>query len=115
MKNVTITFNLYDFDELSDKAKQKAIEEHRQFLLNVTTVEDFVGCGDPEYGDTPESMYEEEIEAILNDDTFVSESINANEYLFFESGELANTQYYVGNQPKEIKRKLTFHGMTVDI
>ena len=36
MKKVTI--NLYEFEELNPKARQKAIEEHAEFLM--TTIED---------------------------------------------------------------------------
>ena len=74
MKKVTI--NLYEFEELNPKARQKAIEEHAEFLM--TTIED---------GETVE---EEE----------VIESITINNYLFFEDGEMAYIIEYTGKHEK---------------
>ena len=61
-------------------------------------VSDFEGCVDPER-DTPESMYNEEYDYILMNDEGVIDSIEANEYLFFENGEIANVTYYCGKHP----------------
>ena len=102
-----ITFNipvtLYELDELSEGARWSAIESHRQFLLNIMTPDDFIS-GDPEY-DTPEQLreaYNSEYAYYEAADDPIVESIEANEYLFFEDGELAHTVKYVGG-PKDGK------------
>ena len=114
MKTVTVAYNLCEFEELSEKAKQRAIMDHRDMLLRTMTVDDFIGAGDPEYGDTPESMYDEEYDLVLTDDDYVAESIIINNYLFFETGEYANTVTYCGNHPLAGKSFLKLNGMTVE-
>lgn len=98
MKSVNVAINLYSLDELSEKARARAIEEHRRFLLDMMSPEDFIS-GDPEY-DTPEQLsavYESEYDYILFNDDPVVENIEANDYLFFGDGGLANcTSYYNG-------------------
>jgi len=89
MRTITITKNIYKFDELSDEAKGKAIDEHRDFLLSIMTKEDFI-TGDDEY-DTEEEIqksYESEYNYFLNYDEPIIESIEINEYDFFEDGSL---------------------------
>lgn len=91
MKKVTI--NLYSFDELTEKAKEKAIDDHRSFLLSVMCSDDFIsGC--PEY-DTNEELqkaYEAEYEYYSMNDEPIIESIQCNEYDFFSNGELATNR-----------------------
>lgn len=92
MKNVTI--NLYEFAELSYAAQQRAIEEHRHFMLDTMCVDDFIS-GDPEY-DTPEKLeeaYNSEWDYIDRNDEPVIESIEINEYLFYADGRMANCTY----------------------
>lgn len=89
MKSVTI--HLFQLDELPEKSRERAIEEHRTFLLSEMRPEDFI-TGDPQY-DTPEQLkkaydaeymwYEWENEPIID-------SIYANEYWFFFDGSIAN-------------------------
>lgn len=100
MTTVNIKINLYSFDELSEKAKTKAIDEHRQFLLSVMQPNDFIS-GIAEY-DTPEELqkaYDAEYDYYLMNDEPIIENIKANEYLFFENGELAHTVHYCGKHP----------------
>lgn len=99
MKKVTI--NLYEFEELNEDAKQKAIQEHRNFLLSVMQPNDFIS-GDAEY-DTPEQLqkvYISEYENTESNDEPIIENIEANEYLFFADGELAPCVTYCGKHEK---------------
>ena len=90
---MNLNFPIYSFDELSEKAKEHAIQEHRETILSEMSVSDFEGCGDPEL-DTPESMYEDEYNYILFEDEGVIDSIRANEYWFFQSGKPAYSFSY---------------------
>lgn len=108
MKNFTIT--LYNFNELETDARRRAIEEHRDFMLYTLAPSDFIS-GDPEH-DTPEELnavYNSEYEYILNNDEPITESIEANEYLFYCNGELANTCTYTAGELKN-KTKFVCHG-----
>ncbi len=111
MKTVNIAINLYSFDELTEKAQRKAIDEHRQFLLSTMQPSDFIS-GDAEY-DTPEKIqeaYDGEYKYYENDEEPIEESIEINEYMFFESGELANTVHYCGNHPLAGQEHFIFNG-----
>lgn len=95
MKKVTISVYLYAFNELSVTAKTRAVNDHRAFLLSVMSPDDFIS-GDPDY-DTPEKLqetFESEYEYYLNNDEPIIESIEINEYLFYENGELAHACTY---------------------
>lgn len=115
MVHVKFELRLFSLDELSEKAREKAIEEHRRFMLDTMTPEDYIS-GDPEY-DTPEALrecYESEYNYIWSCDDPVVESIEINEYLFFENGELANVCKYYGG-PKRGKTILNFMGRDIEI
>ena len=110
MKMATITIPLCELHELSDMAKRKAIEGHRDFLLGVMQPSDFIS-GDPEY-DTPEQLseaYKKEFEYYSFNDEPIIESIEANGYLFYMDGELAHVVEYVAG-PMEGKTILNIHG-----
>lgn len=86
----TKIIGIYKFDELNNDAKAKAIDDHRTFLLSIMEVNDFIS-GDPNY-DTPESlqdMYDIEYDYISFNDEPVIESIEANDYDFYENGDIA--------------------------
>ena len=102
MKKVTIS--LYEFRELNEKAKEKAISQHEAFLLDMgQQVEGENGELVTEYLDTIE---QEE----------VIDSIEANEYLFFFDGSLAHTCQYVGNHPtKAGVHEFIFKGQTIQL
>ena len=92
MRTATIThnINLFNLNELSEDAKEKAIEEHRVFLLSVMNPKDFIS-GDPEY-DTDEKIneaYDREYEYYSVHDEPIIESIEINDYLFYSDGTLA--------------------------
>lgn len=95
MKQVLI--NVYSFDELSDKAKQKAIYEHGIFL------------------DSQPEEFETEIgelawEYVEHTEDEIVESIQINEYMFFADGTLANCVTYTGKHPKAGTTELNFKG-----
>lgn len=94
MKKVKIEIELYEYDELNEKAKEKAFEEHQDFLSEI--VEDWKNI------------------LLLNGEEFksyIDDSIKANAYLFFENGEMANTTTYTDNHEKAGTRELNFHGV----
>jgi len=87
MKNVTI--NLYSFAELNEKAKQKAINEHYDFLCSVDNYEPT--------------------------DTEVIENIEMNDYVFYFDGELASCVTYCGKHEKAGTTEFTVHGETFNL
>lgn len=89
MKQITI--NLYSFSELADESKEKAIEDHAEFLNNL-----------------PESRDQYSREETID-------SIEANDYLFFDDGIIANCTSYTGEHEKNGKTEFHFHGSTIDI
>ena len=111
----TFTVTLYSFDELTDKAKSRAIYEHRTFLLDIMQPSDFIsGCA--EY-DTPEELqkaYDSEYDYYLMNDEPIIESITINEYLFFADGTLANTCHYCAGD-KSGETWIQFHGEQIRI
>lgn len=101
MKQVLI--NLYSFSELDKKAQQRAIYEHAEFMASIPMqIENEDG-----------EMIEEYDENLEESD--VIENIEANEYIFFEDGELAHCVTYTGGHPKTGTTELNFHGRIYDI
>ena len=101
---------LYNFEELEHYAREKAIEEHRSFLLSVMNKDDFIS-GDPEY-DTEESLqetYEKEYAYYEENDDPIIESIKINDYLFFYDGSIASCVTYMYGD-KIGKTECTYHG-----
>lgn len=112
MNKYNVSINLFPFSELSEKAKQNAIFEHRQFMLSDMQPEDFItGCA--EY-DTPEELqkaYDSEYEYILFNDVPVIESIEINEYLFFSNGDFAPVFYkFPDGTTKSRESYIKIHG-----
>lgn len=100
MLTFTEAIHLYTLDELSEEARDNAIEEHRRFLLDTMTPADFIS-GDPEY-DTPaqlEEAYNSEYDYYLTEDDPIIESIECNEYMFFEDGDIAPVVTYCNGHP----------------
>ena len=93
MKQVTI--NLYSFSELSENAKQRAIEEHRVFELSTMQPSHFKS-GDPEYDTEAElqKVYAEEYEYYSKNDEPIIEAIEANDYLFLADGSMVQIVTY---------------------
>ena len=116
MKSVNITINLYSLEELSSKARERAIREHREFLLSVMQPEDFIS-GDPKY-DTPEQLseqYDSEYDYVLFNDDPVIESIEINDYLFYSDGSMASVVTYCGKHPLSGKSILKIYGKEYEI
>ena len=84
MKKVEI--KLYSLDELSEKAKTKAISEHYDFMCSV--------------GD-----YDESNDYIANE--VIAENIRANDYLYYADGGLASCVTYCGKHEKAGTTQLT--------
>ena len=84
---INVNIRLYTIHELNEKAKTKAIEDHRYFLLDVLVPDYIDGIID---WDDPEKMqmYHEEYDYILSNDDPVIESIEINEYYFYFNGEI---------------------------
>lgn len=101
MKQVTI--NLYSFSELSKDAQQKAINEHKDFLLSIG--EEFENEDGEMVTEYPEDY----------EDSYVIENIEVNEYVYFEDGKLASCTTYTGKHPKSGISELNFHGRIYDI
>ena len=81
MKTIKIEIKLYSYNELNEEAKNKASEEHEEFLReNLDTYEEENENGDiiTKY-DNMSKWTQEDIK------DYVEESINANKYLFFET------------------------------
>ena len=90
MKKATVEIELFYFHELNKEAQIKAIEDHRQFLLDTIDSNDY---------ETEEDL-DMQYAYYTNEDEPIIESIVLNEYLFYESGELAHTVHYCGSHPR---------------
>ena len=95
MEKITKEYEIYHFDELSEDAQEKAISDHIDFEIEVYM--------DDEYSYIHDSVLEAErmqtpwfLGAIIYEDhkQDIIDNIEANEYLFFEDGELVPGSYY---------------------
>lgn len=103
--------NIYNFNELCKSAREIAIEEHRMFLLERMDKDDFIS-GDEEF-DTEEKLQEAyncEYDYYLENDEPIIESIEINEYYFYEDGSMANVVEYCGNHEKAGISEFTHKG-----
>ncbi len=92
----TVHINLYSFNELNDKAKQKAISEHYDFLTSELVEME---------GETEEEYTTED----------VIDNILANDYIFFEDGSLTSCVTYTDGHAKAGKTEFNFKGRIYDI
>ena len=97
----TLEIKLYSFEELSQEAKEKAINEAIEFLNSEPIL-----C-ENENGE----MINEYFEYNENE---AEEFIIANDYLFFKNGTLAHTVTYCGNHPKKGQSEFFLHGEIVN-
>lgn len=95
----TVKINLYEFNELTEQAKEKAINEAIIYLDSEPI----------EHEDEKGKMISEYIDHTEED---AEEFINANEYLFFSNGYLANTVEYCGKHPRAGESELILNGET---
>jgi hypothetical protein len=97
MKTITKTFNLYEFEELNITAQEIAIYNHIMFELETMDEKSWLyHCMvEMENQQTPwftsTHIYDKHKDDII-------ETIETNEYLFFEDGELIPTDYYPENK-----------------
>ena len=87
MKTIKAEIKLYSYDELNESGKIKAFNEHKDFMDSL----------EEEYENEKGEMDKEFME---HDKESVEDSINANEYLFFENGEMADCVTYTGKHEK---------------
>lgn len=97
MKTLQIELTLYNFEELSETAKQIAIYEHGIFLNQFPQ----------ECQNEKGEMYREYID---HTEAEIIESITINEYLFFQTGNLASVTTYTGKHEKAGISELTLEG-----
>ena len=84
---INVNIKLYTIHELNEKAKTKAIEDHRYFLLDMLVpdyIDGIIDWNDPEKME----MYHEEYNYILNNDDYVIENIEINDYYYYFNGEM---------------------------
>ena len=114
MINTEITIKLYAFAELSLKAKQRAIEEHRKFTLDELSPSDYADMA-KDSGKPANALYELDYEYYLMNDEPIIENIEANEYLYFEDGEMAHVVHYCGGHPLAGQTHFSLYGTDYDI
>ena len=98
----TVKINLYSFDELNEKAKEKAITEAIMFLDS-----------EPEEFENEEGEMEEQYIEHTEEDA--KEFIFANDYFFFSNGEQAHVIEYVGKHPRTGESDFIFKGETIKL
>ena len=97
----TLEIKLYNFEELTKEAKQKAIEQAIEFL------------------DSEPIEYENEngeivYEYFKHNESQAEQFIDVNDYLFFKNGTLAHTVTYCGNHTKTGQSEFFLHGEIVN-
>lgn len=96
-----IKINLYKFEELTEGAKEKAINEAIEFL-NSEPIE-----YENENGEIVYKYFE-------HDKSQAEQFIDVNDYLFFKNGTLAHTVTYFGNHPKTGQSEFFIHGEVIN-
>lgn len=88
-----LTIKLYSFHELSKNSQQKAIADHRLFLINTLQPDYFDGVTD--WNDPRKmEMYYSEMDYLNENEDPIVESITINDYLFFANGEICRSCLY---------------------
>lgn len=95
----TIEISIFSFNELNEDAKQTAIMKHGQFLDSLPI----------EYENEAGELICEYVE---HSEIEIIENIEANEYLFFNNGELVNAVTYCGDHPKKGITEINVFGQT---
>lgn len=99
MKQVPVTICLYSINELQGKAKERAINEHFNFMSNEPIEYE------NEAGEMVSEYYEPNISEVI-------ENIEMNGYLYFEDGIMAKTILYCGKHEKAGLHEFEFLGNT---
>lgn len=101
----TVTLNLLSISELNKEAKNIAIEQHRDFLVESYRDDMFDDSFNMTRSKYTKSLTKQE----------VIEDIEANEYLYFPNGEMANITYYCGKHEKAGQTELKLFGAIYSI
>ncbi len=97
---VNIPIKLFRLAELDEDARERALEEHRDFLVTVYS--------DDMY-DSSFEMTQEKYENELTEDEVI-DSIDINDYLYYASGEMAHTIQFTGGHARSGERILKHQG-----
>jgi len=100
-----VIIDLYSINELNKDAKNRAITEHKNFLVEVYSDSDY----DVSFNMT-RSKYAKQLtkEAI-------TENIEINDYTYFQDGGIAQTCFYTGTHINAGKHILTLNGVDYDL
>lgn len=95
MKKIKVEIEIYSYDELSGDAKNKAFDEHKEFLDSL----------EEEYENEEGELIKEFID---HDKESVEDSLKINEYWFFNDGSLLDCVTYTGKHEKSGTTELKF-------
>ena len=99
MKTIQTEIKLYEYNELKDEAKERAFNNHKEFLDSCEV----------ECENKTGELIKENIDHEKDD---VEESIRINEYLFFQDGEMAHILHFTGTHEKAGITEFYFNGET---
>ena len=107
MKEIKVTIKLYRYDELNETAKEKAYNQHEEFICSCP----------PDYENEKGEMIMEDFNTLTEKEfkDYVEESIRINEYWFFSDGSLANTITYTGKHEQAGKIELNCLGTLYEV
>jgi len=98
MKIIKAEVELYEYDELNEESREKAFNEHFDFLIGFADSESaFKGM------------------SLKNERDYVEDSLRINEYLFFNDGELASCVTYTDGHEKTGITEFTFKGKVYEV
>ena len=97
MKTIKAEIKIYKYDELNEDAKNKAFEDHKNFMDSL----------EEEYENEKGELIKEYVD---HDKESVEDSIRINEYYFFNSGKMADCVTYTGKHKKSGTTEFKFYG-----
>lgn len=101
----TVTITLLTIDELDTQAKNKALAEHKEFLIDT--------YNDDMYDESYSMTRSKYANSLTQGE--VLESIEINEYLFFPNGEMASVTHFTGKHPRSGETECAIKGMTYPV
>ena len=102
MKTAIVQIQLFQFNELNDEASTKAVNDHYYFLAEMGQEYE------NENGEMITEYYDPSEEEVIN-------SIEINDYYFYNNGELANVTNYTGAHPNAGKTGYKHTAQTEEI
>lgn len=107
MKTIKTEINLFQYDELKGKAKERAFNEHFNFIRDNPS----------EYENDDGEMVYEDYSKWKEEDfrEMIEDSIKINNYWFFENGEMAKCVTYTGKHEKAGITELNFQNKVYKI